>query len=200
MFLSLQVLSASSYVRFVEKGGEYVVRNFVGVIEDISPTASLVETELFPAGALHYYTKKNMGWEYTQEEYDTWQLAERGGEQGDYRDGMPEKISNVIDCLKTEPLSKRAVIPIPYSNVGSATIDWKDRGQNKCCRELHFYLEDGKLKCTGLVRMQNANIFVKNIHFFSTLIDHVAKELNVPVGEYTHWITNVCHDRTATSC
>jgi hypothetical protein len=32
--------------------------------------------------------KKNMGWEYTPEEYDTWQLAERGGEQGDYRDGV----------------------------------------------------------------------------------------------------------------
>jgi thymidylate synthase len=40
----------------------------------------------------------------------------------------------------------------------------------------------------------------QNIHFFSTLIDHVAKELNVPVGEYTHWITNVCLDRSATSC
>mgnify|MGYP001803361890 CR=1 FL=1 len=141
--------SATTYSDLYLQGGEFVVRNFVGVIEDISPEASLVETELFPAGALHYYTKKNMGWEYTQEEYDTWQLAERGGEQGDYSDGMLEKIANVIDCLKTEPLSKRAVIPIPYSNVGSATIDWKDRGQNKCCRELHFYLEDGKLKCTG---------------------------------------------------
>lgn len=137
------------YQLLCQQGGEFVVRNFVGVIEDISPEASLVETELFPAGALHYYTKKNMGWEYTQEEYDTWQLAERGGAQGDYRDGMQAKIANVIDCLKTEPLSKRAVIPIPYSDVGSATIDWKDRGQNKCCRELHFYLEDGKLKCTG---------------------------------------------------
>lgn len=29
-----------------------------------------------------------MGWQYTQEEYDTWQLAERGGAQGDYRDGV----------------------------------------------------------------------------------------------------------------
>jgi hypothetical protein len=49
--------------------------------------------------------------------------------------------------------------------------------------------------------MQNANIFVKNIHFFATLIDHVAKELgNVPVGEYTHWITNLCHDRSASGC
>lgn len=113
---------------------------------------------------------------------------------------MQAKIANVIDCLKTEPLSKRAVIPIPFNSQGSETADWRDQGQNKCCRELHLYLEDGKLKCTGIVRMQNANIFVKNIHFFATLIDFVAKELDVPVGEYTHWITNLCHDRGATSC
>ena len=60
-------------------GGEFVLRNFVGVIQDFSVEASTVETELFPKGALDYYTKKNMGWEYTKEEYDTWQLAERGG-------------------------------------------------------------------------------------------------------------------------
>mmetsp|Transcript_19986 Transcript_19986/g.28897 ORF Transcript_19986/g.28897 Transcript_19986/m.28897 type:complete len:215 (+) Transcript_19986:99-743(+) len=189
------------YLREVTKpGGEYVVRNFVGVIDNISVEASTVETELFPKGALDYYTKKNMGWEYSQEEYDTWQLPERGGAQGDYREGMKEKITNVIDCLKTEPLSKRAIIPIPFATEGSQTVDWTNQGQTKCCRELHFYLEDDKLKCTGIVRMQNANIFVKNIHFFATLIDHVAKELGVPVGEYTHFITNVCHDRSATSC
>src|SRR5210317_504666 len=60
-------------------GGEYVVRNFVGVIEDFSVEASLVETELFPRGALEYYTKKNMGWDYTDEEKEKWQLNERGG-------------------------------------------------------------------------------------------------------------------------
>lgn len=130
-----------------------------------------------------------MGWDYTQEEYDTWQLPERGGAQGDYRDGMPEKIQNVIDCLKTEPLSKRAIIPIPFATEPSSAVNWTDQGQTKCCRELHFYLEDGKLKCTGIIRMQNANIFVKNIHFFATVIDYIAKELDVPVGEYTHFIT-----------
>lgn len=176
------------------------MRNFVGVIEDISPEASVVETDLFPRGALQYYTKKNMGWEYTDKEADQWQLDERGGKQGDYREGMQEKIANVIDCLQTEPLSKRAVIPIPFTGEGSETADWTDQGQNKCCRELHLYLEDSKLKCTGIVRMQNANIFVKNVHFFATLIDHVAKQLGVAVGEYTHWITNLCHDRSATSC
>lgn len=69
-------------------GGEFVVRNFVGVIQDISVEASMVETDLFPQGALEYYTKKNMGWDHTQDECDQWQLAERGGEQGDYREGV----------------------------------------------------------------------------------------------------------------
>lgn len=176
------------------------MHNFVGVIDDISVAASTVETELFPRGALEYYTKKNMGWEYTAEEAAQWQLPERGGEQGDYRVGMQEKIANVIDCLKNEPLSKRAVIPIPFAEAPSSTADWKDQGQNKCCRELHFYFEDGKLKCTGILRMQNASIMPKNIHFFATLIAYVAKELNVEVKEYTHWITHLCHDRSATSC
>jgi hypothetical protein len=129
--ITLPLTNFCSLSRVSFQGGEFVVRNFVAVIEDISPAASLVETDLFPAGALEYYTKKNMGWEYTEEEYKLWQLAERGGAQGDYRDGMPEKIANVIDCLKTEPLSKRAVIPIPFTGDGSETADWKDQGQNK---------------------------------------------------------------------
>lgn len=182
------------------EGGDYTVRNFVGVIEDLSLEKAVVETELFPRGALEFYTKKNMGWDYSQEEFDRWQMPERGGEQGDYRDGMQEKISNVIDALRTEPHTKRAVIPIPFPIEGSKTVDWKNAGQTKCCRELHLYIEDGQLKCTGILRMQNASIFPKNIHFFATLLNHVAKELNMPLGEYTHWITNLCHDRSATSC
>ena len=162
---------------------EFVVRNFVGVIRDMSVEACTVETQLFPLGALEYYTKKNMGWEFSTEEAHKWQLAERGGEQGDYRAGITGKIANAVNCLRNEPLSKRATITFPFSGSGSDKNDWTDQGMNKCCRELHFYLEDGKLKCTGIVRMQNANIFVKNIHFFSTLIHHIAKELDVEVGE-----------------
>ncbi len=181
-------------------GGDFTVHNFVGVIEDISPDASICETELFPRGALEYYTKKNMGLEYTRAEAQEYQTDERGGEQGDYRAGMQEKISNVITCLKAEPRSKRAIIPIPFSTEGSINVDWTNQGQTKCCRELHFYREDGRLKCTGILRMQNASIFPKNIHFFATLIDCVASELGWEVGEYTHWITNLCHDRSAVSC
>lgn len=188
------------HIRDITKpGGDFTVRNFVGVIEDISPEASVCETPLFPAGALEYYTKKNMGWAYTQHEFDTYQMDERGGQQGDYRDGMQAKIKNVIACLRAEPRSKRAIIPIAFSNEGSTNVDWSDQGQTKCCRELHFYCEGGKLKCTGIMRMQNASIFPKNIHFFATLIAHIATELSLEVGEYTHWITSLCHDRTAVS-
>ncbi|CAK8987512.1 unnamed protein product [Durusdinium trenchii] len=190
-----------SHIRSITaEAGDYTVRNFVGVIEDISVKSSVVETELFPLGALEFYTKKNMGWEYTQEEYDQWFMPERGGDQGDYRDGMQEKIANVIACLKAEPRSKRAIIPIPFPSEGSKTVDWTNQGQTKCCRELHLYIEDGCLKCTGILRMQNASIFPKNIHFFATLLEHVGQQLQVPVGEYTHWITNLCHDRSAISC
>ena len=50
------------------------------------------------------------------------------------------------------------------------------------------YIEDGKLCCTGFLRVQNATIFPKNIHFFATLLDDVAKRVGVPLGEYTHFI------------
>lgn len=183
-----------------EVGGDYTVRHFMGVIERIDPESSVVETELFPRGALEYYTKKNMGADYTSEEVEMWQVDERGGQQGDYRDGMPEKIANVIDCLQKEPRSKRAVVPIPFSSEGSKHVDWTNAGQTKCCRELYFYIEDGKLKCTGILRMQNASIFPKNIHFFATLIAKVASELHLEVGEYTHMILHLCHDRSAISC
>eukprot|EP00971_Amphidinium_carterae_P160447 3180541-Amphidinium_carterae.1 len=55
-------------------------------------------------------------------------MPERGGEQGDYRDGMPEKIANVISCLKEEPRSKRAIVPIPFPSEGSKNVDWKNQG------------------------------------------------------------------------
>lgn len=181
-------------------GGNYTVRNYSAVIKNMKPDEVVVETELFPRGALEFYTAKNMGWEYTKEQSTQWQLQERGGDQGDYRYGMPEKITNVIECLRETPDSKRAIIPIPFADEGSITVDWRNAGQTKCCRELHLYIEDSKLKCTGFLRMQNASIFPKNIHFFATLLDHVANELGLEVGEYTHFITSLCHDRSATNC
>ena len=183
-------------------GGNFTVFNYMAVIEDLStPEAALVETELFPRGALEFYTAKNMGWAVSDEDAARWLTPERGGAQGDYRAGMPAKIVNAIDCLRAHPDSKRATIPIPFATEGSEHIDWRDQGQTKCCRELYLYIApDGRLACTAMLRMQNASIFPKNIHFFATLLDDVAARLGVEVGEYTHFISSVCHDRSATQC
>ena len=43
----------------------------VAVIEDMRPESVVVETELFSRGALEFYTAKNMGWDYTKEQWDT---------------------------------------------------------------------------------------------------------------------------------
>ena len=48
------------------------MHNYVAVIEDMSPEAVLVETELFPRGAIEYYTAKNMGWPITEEDTKKW--------------------------------------------------------------------------------------------------------------------------------
>ena len=88
-------------------GGDFTIHNYVAVVEDMRPESVLVETELFPEGSIHFYTAKNMGWETTQEEHDKWYDVRRGGDQGDYREGMQAKINNAVDCLREHPHSKR---------------------------------------------------------------------------------------------
>ena len=53
----------------------------MAVIEDMRPESVLVETELFPRGALEYYTAKNMGWDVSVEDAKQWWMQERGGDQ-----------------------------------------------------------------------------------------------------------------------
>ena len=181
-------------------GGDFTIHNYAAVLEDLSEEATKVETELFPLAALDFYTRWNLEENVSDEEIATLKTPERGGAQGDYRRGMRRKIANAVDCLRTHPNSKRASIPIPFTDSGSETIDWRDQGQTKCCRELYLYVEEGKLSCTGVLRVQNASIFPKNIHVFGALLRHCSAELGLPLGVYTHVVASLCHDRTATNC
>jgi hypothetical protein len=86
------------------------IRNFHGVVKDMSNV--VVETELFPAAALSFYTAYNLNRTDPVRDsasYEAYYSAARGGGQGDYRAGINEKIDNVVDCLTKFPLSKRAV-------------------------------------------------------------------------------------------
>ena len=151
-----------------------------------------VETPLFPAPVLRAYSAWNLGRPIDDIDQSLFN-AERGGGQGDYRKGMPEKIANVVDCLSRFPQSKRAVITI--SNNPSAHHGSDDDA--KCLREIHFYLNDNRLSATVLFRAQAVSIFPKNIHFIGTLMDEVAQSLpNQPgLGDVFYLATVLVSER-----
>jgi len=196
----------------------HTVRNYVGVVCDVSPSSIVVETELFPREALEFYTRHNLllcDPDHNPADaklYDKYYNAARGGGQGDYRKDIQAKIDNVVDCLSNFPRSKRAVITIPSHTALDHTVD----EDAKCLRELHFFLEPTddaspehpqgaedkvqtnkgvKLHCTGIMRAQAAAIFPKNIHFIGSIMNLVADRLGVPVGCYTHMVTTFTSDR-----
>jgi len=184
-----------------------VVRNYVGVVEQMGPEHLVVETDLFPKDALEFYSKYNLLQLDLSNAHDAalhrkFYTPARGGGQGDYRMGVREKLSNVVSALRAFPASKRAVFPVPHSTKPSSQADHTDTDEAKCLRELHFYLEPPasdpsqlRLCCTGFMRAQAASIFPKNVHFIGSVMAHVARELNVAIGSYTHIVTTLVDER-----
>ena len=161
----------------------------------------------FAADALEFYSKYNLlqldlaGSARDQALHAQFYTPARGGGQGDYRDGITEKVANVVACLRAFPASKRAVLPIPHTRAGSVTANHTDTDEAKCLRELHFHLDSDsagrppRLCCTGMMRAQAASIFPKNIHFIGSVMHLVAKQLGVSVGTYTHIVTTLVNER-----
>ena len=170
--------------------------NFIGTISALTLPAATLQTPLFPEAALAYYSALNLG------EIDpanpahaaltaAWYSPERGGPQGDYREGMPAKVANVVDALRRFPRTKRAVLTVPQRNV-SHEVD----ADAKCLRELHFWRgEDGRVHCSGFMRAQACSIFPKNIHFIASLLDRVARAAGGEAGSYTHFVTTLTSGR-----
>jgi hypothetical protein len=186
----------------ITSGDRKLVRNYHGIVADMTSSSIVVETELFPKDALTFYSRYNLdvldleGNEEDKALYAKWYSPARGGGQGDYRKGMKAKVDNVVDCLTKFPKSKRAVITIP----NTACIDHTSDEEAKCLRELHFYLEglDGPtptLCCTGFMRAQAATIFPKNIHYEGTLMNIIASRLGVKTGYYAHNVTTLIDGR-----
>ena len=160
------------------------VRNFTQVLDMSDYT---VETGLFPLDVLDAYSAWNVGAELSDGQRAHFN-EERGGGPGDYRDGMPDKVANVVDCLNQFPESKRAVITI--SNYPDANHESDEMA--KCMRELHFNLDGATLNATVFFRAQAASIFPKNIHFIGVLMDEVASRLDVkPAVGSLHYLTSI---------
>jgi len=160
----------AAWQQMTELSEQKSVRNFVQIL-DMSDY--VVETELFPRDVLEAYTCWNMEKEISEEQKQH-MSGLRGGGQGNYRDGMQQKIANVVDCLTHYPQSKRAVITV----CNNPTPDHRSDDDAKCVREIHLYLdENDKLSGTILLRAQAAILFPKNIHMIGSIMTEIAGRL-----------------------
>lgn len=152
----------------------------------------LLTTDLFSEECLNAYSAWNLE-DQIPPEWEKYFSDERGGHQGDYREGMQGKIQNTIDCLTRYPKSKRAVITICNNPAPSHTED----ADAKCLREVHFYIVKNKLNATALFRAQAVSIFPKNIHFIGSLMSAIAKGLSRDIypGSLFYLATTLAADR-----
>jgi thymidylate synthase len=174
------------------------IRNFCGVIEEMDNNSIVIETELFNKEVLDFYSMHNMSKLdkiKDDEMYKKYYNQQRGGDMGDYSSFFEEKYQNVLDSLRKFPNSKRAIITMPYSDKKSYEVLHSNDAEQKCLRELHFYIEDDLLFCTGFMRAQAAIIFPKNIHFIGSVFNRLAEDLGISLGTYTHFVTCLVYDR-----
>lgn len=172
------------------------INNFHGNINNFNEENATIITDLFDFETLDYYARKNCELPISQEEKVKYETEYRGGLQGDYSSEMGSKVSNVVDCLNSFPLSKRAVIMM-----NNSWWNHQDTDEAKCCRELHFYLtedEESKkllLNCTGIFRAQAVDIMPKNFYFVYKITELIQKKLNninsvkCEIGSYSHFVT-----------
>ena len=169
--MSNEILGCSAaWERMTERSQQHNVRNYT---QSLDMSDYLVETDVFSEEVLVAYSAYNMEKKLSAEQ-KTFMNANRGGAQGDYRDGMAAKIANVVDCMTNFPQSKRAIITVSNEPMPNHSSD----GDAKCVRELQLYLDDdGNLSGTVFLRAQAAFLFPKNIHMLGSIMSGIAKRL-----------------------
>ena len=88
---------------------------------------------------------------------------------------MSKEIQSVMNSLKAEPVSKRANISILVVDEPSIQSEATNHGPTKCCREMHFYLEDNKLKFVMVLCAYGMPSFVSRAYFIC-LVDCLCGE------------------------
>lgn len=160
----------NAWQHMTEVSAAGTARNFVQLL-DMSDF--LVETDLFPEEILIAYSAYNMGKNLSADQ-KRFMNENRGGAQGDYREGMAGKIDNVVDCLTKFPASKRALITVCNEPMPDHSSD----SDAKCVREIQFYLDDdGRLSASVFLRAQAAFLFPKNIHMIGSIMTEISQRL-----------------------
>lgn len=97
------------------------------------------------------------------------------------------QVDKIIDLLKFDKDSRRAVLNlnVPNKNV----IETKDE---ICTIALQFYIRDGKLDCTGIMRSNDIWLGTPyDVAFFTELQKYIAHRLGVAYGVYNHFVVSI---------
>ena len=98
-----------------------------------------------------------------------------------------DQVAQVVDTLKRNPYSRRAIINFNVPN--PERFETKDE---ICTIALVFELRGGKLDCTGIMRSNDIWLGTPyDVVFFTELQKHIANELGVDYGKYTHFAVSL---------
>lgn len=97
------------------------------------------------------------------------------------------QIETIIELLKKDPNSRRAVLNINRANPNVITT--KDE---HCTIALVFSIRNNKLNCTGIMRSNDIWFGLPyDVIYFTELQKYIANKLNVEYGTYTHFATSL---------
>lgn len=98
-----------------------------------------------------------------------------------------DQVKQVVDTLKRNPYSRRAIINFNVPN--PERFETRDE---ICTIALVFELRDDKLDCTGIMRSNDVWLGTPyDVVFFTELQKHIANELGVGYGKYTHFAVSL---------
>lgn len=103
-----------------------------------------------------------------------------------YRHGF-NQLEQVIDILKNDKDSRRAVINLNVPNPHRGTcLD------EICTFSLAFYITNGKLECTAMMRSNDAlGCMPYDVAYFTNLQKRIANCLGIQTGSYYHFATSL---------
>ena len=98
-----------------------------------------------------------------------------------------DQIKQIIDLLKKDPTSRRAVL-----NISDPTLNKIETKDLQCTIALQFLIRNNKLEETVYMRSNDVYFGLPYDYiYFITLGKYIASKLNLELGKYTHHATSM---------
>ena len=108
-----------------------------------------------------------------------------------YHERYAHQVPFIVNELKRNPYSRRAIMNIRNFEVDSANDD------PACLQSIQYFIRDGALHCKILFRSNDLpEAFFYNAFALIRLMERIASELGVSVGTYTHRANSMhCYEK-----